>query len=279
MKGLYHQACQDAGRKQDPAHAVLAVLGAPRRTFGIGITRTHYQCFDATRTMRVEALKRWPENLPKDDQRGIAFIQSASDPFSNVIFSSLPNAETSLTTTEFWSATQNKLGVPQSACASKVGKPIKTSGTGPDLKVDLFGNNAKSATKVTGDGHRTIHDNMGSMILETLEASGVTHRGGTHGRPRHCKGVFSAQVGSPRKWGACPKGRNGFSRRAPPARSPTHAVLSRPTQDAGKPYWENAASPTTGFSRELAAVAPMSQHPLNEGLQSTDANSAGRATM
>ena len=193
MKVLYRQAYQDAGREQDPAHAFL---GAPCRTFGIGITRTHSQCFDSIRTMRAEALKRRAEDLPRDDQRDIAFIQSAGDPFSDFIFSSLPNAETPLTTTEFWSATQNELAPPQSACASHIGKPITTSGTGPNLKVDLFGNYVKSATGVTADGHRTLHGNMVNVISRTLKDSGVPHRGGTDGMPRHCKGVFSSQVGS-----------------------------------------------------------------------------------
>ena len=191
MKGLYHQACRDAGCEPDPAHPVL---GAPSRTFGIGKERMHYQCFDAIRTKRAEGLKRRAEDLPRDDQRGIAFIQSAGDPFSNVLFSSMPDAKRPLNTEEFWSATQNKLGLPQSACATLIGKPIKISG--PNQEVDLFGNNVKSATRVTGDGHRTLHNIMVDVMSRTLAASGVPHRGGNSGKPRHCKDVFSAQVGS-----------------------------------------------------------------------------------
>ena len=65
-----------------------------------------------------------------------------------------------------------------------------------NLKVDVFGNNAKSATGVTGDGHRTIHDNMVNAMSRTLKQSGIPHRGGTNGKPRNCKDVFSAHVGS-----------------------------------------------------------------------------------
>ena len=128
----------------------------------------------------------------RDDQRGIAFTQSSGDPFSNALFSSPFNKETALTNTELWSAAQSKLGAPQSACAPLIGKQI----TGSNLKVDAFGNNVKSATGVKGDGHRTIHDNMVNVISNSLRLSGIPHRGGTNGKPRHCKDVFSGQVGS-----------------------------------------------------------------------------------
>ena len=88
----------------------------------------------------------------------------------------------------------------------------------------------------------------------------------------------TARTSSQRKWGACPMGRNGCSRRSSLTRSSTHATLSQPTQDAERPYWENAASPTTKCSREAAAAAPMSQRPSNKGQQSMDANDVGQVT-
>ena len=36
LKGLYHQAWQDAGYEEAPAHAVL---GAPNKAFGIGVAK------------------------------------------------------------------------------------------------------------------------------------------------------------------------------------------------------------------------------------------------
>ena len=145
--------------------------------------------------MQAEALKRRAETLPADDQRKIAYLQSSGDPFSNSLFESLPDAETPLSTTDFWSAAQNKLGLPQSACAPLVGMPIETSGTGPPPTVDMFGNNVKSATRVRGDGHRTLHDSMVNEASKSMRESGIPHGGGISGRPRDCKGVFSAQVG------------------------------------------------------------------------------------
>ena len=50
LKGLYHQAWQDAGYEEAPAHAVF---GAPNKAFGIGVEKTHSKCFDAIRTMRA----------------------------------------------------------------------------------------------------------------------------------------------------------------------------------------------------------------------------------
>ena len=116
----------------------------------------------------------------------------------------MPDAKRPLTTKEFWSATQNKLGLPQSACATLIGKPIKISGS--NLEVDLFGNNVKSATRVTGDGHRTLHNIMVDEMSGTLAASGVPHRGGM------AANLDTARTSSPRKWGACPMGRNGSFR-------------------------------------------------------------------
>ena len=43
--------------------------------------------------MRAEAVKRRAEDLPRDDQRGIAFTQSAGDLISNILFSSMPDAK------------------------------------------------------------------------------------------------------------------------------------------------------------------------------------------
>ena len=62
-------------------------LGA-RRKSGIGITRAHYQCFDAIRAIRAEALKLRAEDPHRDDQRGIAFTQSAAGTISNALFAS-----------------------------------------------------------------------------------------------------------------------------------------------------------------------------------------------
>ena len=110
MKGRYHQASQDAGYEQVPENAVL---GGPDNIFGIGVKKPHRQCFGAILAKRAEGQMRRAKDLPRDDQRGIAFTQSSGDPVSNALFSSPFNKETALTNTEFWSAAQNKLGAPQ----------------------------------------------------------------------------------------------------------------------------------------------------------------------
>jgi len=98
VKGLYNQASQDAGDEQVPENAVL---GAPDNIFGIGVEKPHKQFFDAIRAKRAEAQALRAKNLPRDDQRGVAFIQSSGDPVSNALFSSPLNKETALTNTEF----------------------------------------------------------------------------------------------------------------------------------------------------------------------------------
>ena len=221
--------------------------------------------------MRAEALKRRAEDLPRDDQRGTAFTQSAGDPISNVLFSSMPDAKTPLTTNEFWSAVQNKLGLPQSACAHLVGKPIKTSGTGPDPKVDLFGNNVKSATRVTGDGHRTLQNIMVDTMSRTLAASGVPHRGGTDGKPRHCKDVFSAQVGS------LPDGQERVLERTTPgmtidARDLVTADAGRGEAILGKCSFPDNKMTTRGGSSSAYVAVPLERGAAVDGRQQRGAS-------
>ena len=82
VKGLFNQASQDAGDEQVPENAVL---GAPDNIFGIGVKKPHKQCFDAIQAKRAEAQMRRAKAIPRDDQRGIAFIQSSGDPFSSAL--------------------------------------------------------------------------------------------------------------------------------------------------------------------------------------------------
>ena len=77
------------------------------------------------------------QELPKDDHREITYIQSSEDRFSNAPFSSLPDRDTFLTNTEFWSATQNELGAQQPAFKPHVGKAIKTSRASQMMRVKI----------------------------------------------------------------------------------------------------------------------------------------------
>ena len=113
---------------------------------------------------------------------------------------------------------------------------------------------------------------MVNEMSRTLKQSRVPHRGGIYGRPRHCKDVFSEHVGS------LPGGQGRIYQKTIPGMIIDARDLARPTQGAGRSYWENAASLTTRCSREGAAEAPTSLHPSNKQLQSTDANNAERTT-
>ena len=110
--------------RHDRHYALLSTVRGDGWDFGA----RHINGTNTIRTIRAEALKRHAEVLPRDDQRGIAFTQSAGDPISNVLFSSMPDAKTPLTTNEFWSAVQNKLGLPRSACVHLVGSPLRPPG-------------------------------------------------------------------------------------------------------------------------------------------------------
>ena len=114
---------------------------------------------------------------------------------------------------------------------------------------------------------------MVNAMSRTLKQSGVPHRGGTHGKPRHFKDVISAQVGS------LPKGQGLVPQKVIPcsvidARDLVTADTGRGKTLLGK----RSLSDDKILTKEGAAVAPTSQRPLNKELQSTDANSAGRTT-
>ena len=89
--------------------------------------KLHRQLFDEIRHHEAEALRLRAGRLPPDDPRKITFEQSRSDKFSNTLFVGTPDPLTSLTTAEFRSAVQNKVGAPQSALLALTGLPILIS--------------------------------------------------------------------------------------------------------------------------------------------------------
>ena len=121
----------------------------------------------------------------------MASIQSSGDLFAGALITAPPDRENRFTNLEYQSAFQNLFGCPQEVCRPHVGKSILSSGSRAHPTVDLYGNSVKSATGVTGDGHRTLHDAVTNAISKTLRASEVPHRGGIQGKPRHCKDLWA----------------------------------------------------------------------------------------
>ena len=120
IKGLRAQAIIAAGLEALPNE----ILDKPDNNFGFGVEKLHRQLFDEIRHHEAEALRLRAGRLPPDDPRKITFEQSRSDKFSNTLFVGTPDPLTPLTTAEFRSAVQNKLGAPQSALLALKGLPI-----------------------------------------------------------------------------------------------------------------------------------------------------------
>ena len=186
IKELRAQAIAAAGREATPNE----IFDRPDNSFGFGVEKLHRQLFDEIRRHEAEALRLRAGRLPPDDPRKITFEQSRSDKFSNTLFVGTPDPLTPLTTAEFRSAVQNKMGAPQSALLALTGLPIDSS-TRPAPTVDPSGYNLKKLQGAKQDGTRQNHDSFLDTLSRWLARAKIPHMGGKCGNPRTCKGLFS----------------------------------------------------------------------------------------
>ena len=122
----------------------------------------------------------------------LTFEHSRPDKFSksNTIFVGTLGPQTPLTTAEFRSAVQNKVGTPQSALLALKGLPMDSS-TWPVPTVDPSGHNLKKFQGAKQDGTRQNHDSFLDTLSRWLARAKIPHMGGKFGNPRTCKGLFS----------------------------------------------------------------------------------------
>jgi hypothetical protein len=189
VKDLRSKALDAAGRSLRPPEN--KTFDTPNTGFGHGVKKLHRAIFDDIRALEAEALQRRAAKLPQNDQRKLAFEQSRSCRFSNVLFSGTPNARTKFTNMEFHTAVQNVLGAPLSILKPYVGLPIRSNARGHNPSVDPFGNNIKKLIGATGGGTLKNHNAFVDTLSFWLSRTWVPHRGGMHGKPRTCKDIFN----------------------------------------------------------------------------------------
>ena len=134
---------------------------------------------------------RRASQLPRDDQRKLAFEQSSECRFSNVLFVGMPSQHTRFTNNEFHVAVQSVMGAPLSLLKQAIGLPIKSTTNGPTPKVDPFGNNLKKLKGALGGGTTRNHNSFVDRVSSWLSRARVPHRGGNKGQPKSCKDLFN----------------------------------------------------------------------------------------
>ena len=189
VKSLRVNALAADGRSNNPpAHDIFDV---PSEGFGAGVKKLHRQLFDDIRGHEAAALARRASALRPNDQRKLAFQQSCTCRFSNVLFSGMPSLHSSFTNNEFHAAVQNAVGAPLSLLKQAIGLPIKSTTNGPTPKVDPFGNNIKKLRAALGGGTLRNHNSFVDLLSFWLARASVPHRGGKQGKPQTCKNLFS----------------------------------------------------------------------------------------
>jgi hypothetical protein len=97
VKSLREIALSADGRSNNsPAH----IFDVPSTGFGAGVKKLHHQLFDDIRGHEAAALARRAPALRPNDQRKLAFQQSCTCRFSNVLFSGMPSLHSSFTNNE-----------------------------------------------------------------------------------------------------------------------------------------------------------------------------------
>jgi len=131
-----------------------SVLNADINSFGHGITKLHKNTFDYLGSPERAAITHRAKELRRDDPRRMAFFASADCKYSNQLLKKTPNEALRFTAREFWSAVQNKSGVPQSRCLPIAGRPITNHAKNTPLRVDVYGHFLKTVTGAKCDGIR-----------------------------------------------------------------------------------------------------------------------------
>ena len=188
LKALRNDSLVAAERHLDPP--THEIFDQPDNCFGLRIDKLHRRLFNDIRSHDAEAMRLRALQLPLDDPRRIAYLQSRACKYSNTLFSTMPDPFAPFSTPEFRSAVQNKAGAHQSALKSLIGNPIASTAQAT-YTVDPNGYNLKKAQGLKNDGTRQNHDSFVNTLSSWLARARKSHMGGSNGKPRTCKGLFS----------------------------------------------------------------------------------------
>ena len=192
VTSLYTDALAAAGR--DAATTESTVFKTPVENFGANVKKNklHKEMFDEIRKHEAEALRVRASKLLPSDQRKLAFEQSRTCRFSNVLFTSWPSSHARFTNPEFHTAVQSVVGAPLSVLRPYLNFPIKSNRKGETPpKVDPYGNALRKLSGAPGGGTTRNHHALVDLLSFWLHQAGVPHRGGRHGKPRSCKDLFT----------------------------------------------------------------------------------------
>ena len=101
-----------------------SVLDADINSFGQGVTKLHRLAFDYIGCLQRAAITRRARELPRDYPRRMAILASADCKYPNQLLQGTPFEALRFAAREFWSAVQNKSGMPQSRFLRIAGRPI-----------------------------------------------------------------------------------------------------------------------------------------------------------
>ena len=190
LQKIRNDAVADLGLTDIPD----SILNDDAKSFGHGQVKMHKTIFDELSIFKSKLLTRRAKDLPRDDPRRMAYLASANDKCSNQLFVGTPTQECCFSAAEFRSASQSKLGLPQTRLKSLIGRTITNNANCPLTRVDQYGHSLKTVKGAQYDGIRRLHDNFVNLFSKLLGRSGIHHMGGVCGFKRTCKNLFSEHL-------------------------------------------------------------------------------------
>ena len=183
VQGCYATALTALDKTPDPD----CFLTAPAAAFGVGVTKMHKKTQDILRQLDYERLSKDVKELARDDQRSLAFQATHDSEYANC-FPVASNRNHKFDNREFETACARKMGLPVKILAPYVGLRVRSNGNSAVTLVDPYGNGVASAPGVSGDHPRRLHDRIVSALVKHAQAARVPVRGGHSGT---CKDTFS----------------------------------------------------------------------------------------
>jgi hypothetical protein len=164
------------------------LLSVDAARFGAGVQQLQKEISAVLSSLQSKLLLHRACQLPRDDQRRMAFLACLKQPTTRALLEGLPNPSVLLSSVEFREALASMFGSPSPVCANIVGRHIRNSAGCRQLRVDLYGNNLKKVQGATGDHIRDMHDTIVAYMVESLISAGVVTIGGYH---RTCRDLFA----------------------------------------------------------------------------------------
>ena len=183
IRHLHGEALESAGLAANPPQS--AVFDRPDEGFGYHIGKVQKRAFDEIKDLRARGLELRAGELPSADQRRMAFVFSAKDPFANSFGEGAPVRSIGFSNDEFRVAAQSRFGVPLACLKPYTNQSLKSNNaSATDKVVDAFGNNLKKLVGAGVGGALKNHNSLQNAISKWCRKAQIPHRGGACGTPR-----------------------------------------------------------------------------------------------